>query len=124
MKGNQFYSLGDNEQAIECYARAIKLNPADPLNYSNRAMANLKIENYELVVKDATKAIKLDPESIKAYHRRGKAHLAMDLVEKAILDFEFCASRNPNDPEFLDCLSKSHERNDELMRERGDNETD
>ena len=41
-RGNEFYSLGDHEQAINCYTNAIRINPADPLNFSNRAMAYLR----------------------------------------------------------------------------------
>lgn len=31
--------------------------------------------------------------------------------------------RNSDDPDILDCLSKAHERNDQLMRERGELES-
>ena len=55
--------------AIELYSRAIAIN-ATAVYLSNRAMAELKVEEYGAVIEDATQALKLDPTFIKAYHRR------------------------------------------------------
>ena len=57
---------------------------------------------------------------MKAYNRRGKAYLAIGQIERALADFEICASRDPNDPDVLECLGEACLRMDQLMRQRGE----
>lgn len=42
--GNAHYKRGEFALAIKRYTRAVALNPKDPLGYSNRAMAHLKVK--------------------------------------------------------------------------------
>lgn len=49
-------------------------------------MANLKLENYEEVVKDSNDALRLDPLFLKAHHRRGKAYMALKKYALAVYD--------------------------------------
>lgn len=52
-KGNEAYANGEYKKATHLYRDAIMLNPKNPVLYSNRAMAFLKLENWDMVLKDA-----------------------------------------------------------------------
>ena len=52
--GNSYFEKGDFHEAIKCYTRSIALNRRNHLSYSNRAMAYLKIKDYDKVVTSST----------------------------------------------------------------------
>ncbi len=58
--------------AIDGYTRAVDLNPANAIYYSNRAFAHIKLENYGSAIADATKALEIDPKFVKARAERGR----------------------------------------------------
>jgi len=76
-KGNNFFKKNKYETASNMYTRAIEVCPNNPVFYNNRAMAELKLENYLNVIADCTKALSLDPSSTKAHFRRGCARMKM-----------------------------------------------
>merc|ERR1712226_713274 len=49
-------------------------DPTNALLFANRAMANLKLEKFELVVDDCSESIKLDSTYFKSYLRRATAY--------------------------------------------------
>lgn len=71
-RGNKLFAAAQYESAIECYSRAIALQPTAVL-YANRAMAQLKLAKYAAADSDCTVAMQLDPGYVKSYHRRGVA---------------------------------------------------
>ena len=61
------------EQSAEMYAEAIlcKISPSKKsIIYCNRALAQLKLENYGIALVDAVESAKLDPTNVKSYYRR------------------------------------------------------
>ena len=57
------------EEAIECYTKAIELNPTVAVYYGNRSFAYLKTESYGYALSDATQALELDKSYIKVRER-------------------------------------------------------
>jgi len=45
--------------------------------YCNRALVNIKLENYAIALFDSKDSIKYDPTYVKAYYRRGSAYVAL-----------------------------------------------
>lgn len=64
-QGNKAFKEHDWPAAIDFYTRAIEKNDADPVLYSNRAQAQIKVEAYGYGIADASKAIELDPDFVK-----------------------------------------------------------
>lgn len=64
-KGNAAFKGHDWPGAIDFYTQAIEKYDADPVFYSNRAQAQIKLEAYGYGVADASKAIELDPNFVK-----------------------------------------------------------
>jgi len=97
--GNQKFKEKHFGEAIAFYTQAIELDPSLPVLYSNRSLANLKVENYGFAEKDASEAIRLDPNFIKGYYRRGSANFAMCRFKEAIKDLKAVCKIVPNDKE-------------------------
>lgn len=71
LKGNEFYRVGEVEEAVKCYSRSIDLDPKNHILYANRAMGYLKLEAYEKAEEDCSKALAIDCTYVKAWSRRG-----------------------------------------------------
>ena len=52
-------------EAIDCYTKAIEINPSVAVYYGNRSFAHMKLENYGFALNDASKALELDKTYIK-----------------------------------------------------------
>lgn len=58
-KGNECVKAGNYAEAVLHYSFAIKINPNDPLLYSNRCLAFLKLNQLYYANEDAEKTIQL-----------------------------------------------------------------
>ena len=96
LKGNDLMKSKDYDMAIDCYNKAIALDPNEASTYSNRALAYINKKQYSKSIDDANIAIALDPEYIKAYYRRGKAYELCKKYELAIKDYEHILEKEPN----------------------------
>jgi serine/threonine-protein phosphatase 5 len=86
----------DAEEKCEL-SHAFKTFPNLHLYYSNRSLAQIKLENYGSAIVDASKAISLCPSLSKAYYRRGVSKVALAHYKDALKDFERCCQMAPND---------------------------
>ena len=107
--GNERFLKGDYTQAKALYTDALSLNPNIVAIYSNRAICELKLEQYGLAIADATKAIELDATFAKAYYRRACAHLAILDPKAALPDLKMVVKLDPRNAQVkmqLDATSK------------------
>jgi len=110
----QFKELGNANvrsksfhEAILNYSQAIKLNPADPILYSNRSLAFLKISHLYYANEDAEKAIELDPNWAKGYFRKAEVLFAAGQFDTALLSYAAALQRMPNDLSILEAAKRS-----------------
>ena len=95
-KGNEALKQGKYQDAIEYYSVAIGKNPKSKIFVANRAMAHLKLGNYQLAEDDCTEAIKLDARYVKAYLRRAAARSVAGNYLEALMDYEEALRFEPN----------------------------
>ena len=71
--GTAFQSLGDHQQAIHHFTKAIEIEdePADRLN---RASSYIETDQCPLAIHDAQRALDMKPESTDGYHTDAEAH--------------------------------------------------
>ncbi len=70
-RGAAKVELGQSEEAIAAFDRAIELRPDDADAYVNRGSANAGLGQYEEAMADYAEAIRLEPDHATAYKNRG-----------------------------------------------------
>lgn len=82
-KGNKAFQDGDFEVAIECFTKAIQINPSDHVFYSNRSASYASLKKYQEALEDAEKCVQLKPDWSKGYVRKGLAEFYLEDYENA-----------------------------------------
>ncbi|KAJ1328323.1 hypothetical protein BSLG_010055 [Batrachochytrium salamandrivorans] len=78
-KGNEYFKRKNYKRAVQCYTKSIDLNPADVVPIVNRAMANIKLFNWEDATKDCNYGLEFNPK------RQGTMALQeLQALEKAV----------------------------------------
>ena len=88
-------ALGKYKEALADYDRAIELNPAYAVAYSNRGTATSELGRDEAAVTDYDKAISLNPAYAAAYYNRGNAKQKLGRDEAAAADYDEAIRLNP-----------------------------
>ncbi|XP_042333359.1 tetratricopeptide repeat protein 12 [Sceloporus undulatus] len=83
VKGNDAFSKGDYEVAIERYTEGLKMQKDMSMLYTNRAQAYIKLQKYDKAISDCDWALRCDEKCIKALFHMGKAYLAQKQYSKS-----------------------------------------
>ena len=89
--GNTYYGLGDYQQAIKDFDRAIELDPKLADAYWGRGKTCHGFGDYRQAIKDFDRAIELDPKLAEAYRDRGKTYNELGGYQQAIEDWKKAA---------------------------------
>eukprot|EP01027_Heterolobosea_sp_BB2_P027027 GEZU01042208.1.p1 GENE.GEZU01042208.1~~GEZU01042208.1.p1 ORF type:complete len:340 (-),score=156.89 GEZU01042208.1:98-985(-) len=102
---------GQFKEAIECYTKAIELNPDNSIYYNNRAAAYTHTGEYQKAVKDCEKAVALNPKYSKAFSRMGTAYFYMGKYKEAIeRGYKKALELEPNNEHFKKDLQAAEEK--------------
>ena len=82
--GNRYFGQGNYAEAIIQYSKAITRTPSNAILYTNRALANLKLSNWQNCVDDCNSALNLESNMVKGHYFLGQALVEMQLYEEAI----------------------------------------
>jgi len=100
--GTVEYRSGEFVLALKHYQRAIKINPAHALVFSNMGMvyfSSFQRDNdrqfLDPALQHLNKALQLDPDLAAGYNGRGAVYLALNEAEKAIADFKKALQLKP-----------------------------
>ncbi|KAJ2341162.1 hypothetical protein GGF43_006235, partial [Coemansia sp. RSA 2618] len=85
--GDAAYRQGQFAQAVDCYTQAIKADSTNPVLFTNRAMALLKLDEFAEAADSCSQALDLDSTNVKALWRRGTAYYNLGQFSKAQHDF-------------------------------------
>jgi tetratricopeptide (TPR) repeat protein/S1-C subfamily serine protease len=97
-RGNAKLALGNKQEAIIDYDRAISLNPKYAVAYNNRGNAKYALGNKQEAVIDLDRAIILSPRYPGAYNSRCGMKLALGNKEAAIADCDRAIALSPKYP--------------------------
>ncbi|KAH7312426.1 hypothetical protein B0I35DRAFT_56122 [Stachybotrys elegans] len=97
-QGNVLFRNGDYAGADSFYSKAIVLEPKNPALYTNRAMARLKLRQWEAVIADCHNCLVLAPDNMKARYYLAQAQLEIkdfdEAVANALVAHRICADTN------------------------------
>ena len=83
-KGNGLVKEKKYKEALDCYTKAIEIDPNDPILYSNRSAMHLNLSEFDQALTDAEKAISLKADYAKGYLRKGKALEGLQKMKEAL----------------------------------------
>jgi len=90
--GNKCFKNGDYEGAEGLYSQAIQKNSANPLLFTNRANARLKLEKWEGVIDDCIRSIELLKDNMKAFFYLGMPPFPTEGRRSRQSPYNHCAS--------------------------------
>ncbi|XP_054983325.1 sperm-associated antigen 1 [Sorex araneus] len=95
-KGNEAFHSGDYEEAVMYYTRSLSALPSVAA-YSNRAQAQLKLENWNSAFLDCEKVLELEPGNIKGLLRRATTYKHQNKLLEAKEDLNKVLEAKPDD---------------------------
>ncbi|EXJ89405.1 hypothetical protein A1O3_02472 [Capronia epimyces CBS 606.96] len=102
-EANNLFRRGKYSEAVAAYTEALSIDPANKATNAkllgNRAMARIKIKEFEEAKTDCDQALKLDPTYMKARKTRAKATGESGDWEQAVKDWKALVEDNPSDAE-------------------------
>jgi DnaJ family protein C protein 7 len=103
-EGNEFFKQKEYDKAIDCYTKAINLNPMDPSYYANRAACWLGKKNYKKCIDDSNECLHIDQNFVKAHKRKGLAYYYLGDTKEAKLCLQRAVELDPKDQSLKDEL--------------------
>jgi len=94
-KGSAFFSEGKYSKAIECYDKAIKIDPNFYFALYDKGTALVEQGNYSKAIECYDKAIKIDPNFSDAWNSKGNAFYKQGEYSKAIECYGKAIKINP-----------------------------
>jgi tetratricopeptide (TPR) repeat protein len=94
--GNSLVELGKFDRAIECYSRAIKLNPKLATAYHNLGEMLVGEKRWDEAIANYRQAIALNPNFFESYHSLGKTWAERGELDRAIACYNKTLEINPN----------------------------
>ncbi|XP_028834668.1 small glutamine-rich tetratricopeptide repeat-containing protein beta isoform X1 [Denticeps clupeoides] len=107
--------------AVECYTKAIHIDPRSAVYYGNRAAAYSKLGKYAEATADCERAIGIDPTYSKAYGRMGLALTAMSKYADAISYFKKALVLDPENDTFKSNLKIAEQKQKEASSQVSEN---
>ena len=83
-KGNKAFGQRKYQEAIDLYTLAIRINDTNPVLFTNRAQALMKVGKPMDASQDCRQALKLKPDFVKAFIHLAKALKELGEVQEAI----------------------------------------
>lgn len=106
-RGNEAFTKGEFQKAVEEFTEAIKQDPTDGIFYSNRSGAFASLKQFEQALEDANKCLELRPDFVKGYSRKGVALFGMGKHKEAEEAYDAGLKLDPANAQLKDGLSES-----------------
>ncbi|OGX18536.1 MAG: hypothetical protein A3K83_07595, partial [Omnitrophica WOR_2 bacterium RBG_13_44_8b] len=95
-RGNAYKNIGNLDEAISDYNKAIEIDPGYPNVYNNRGIAYLKKGNLDQALFDCNKAIQLNPKSSFFYFNLGNVYKSKGNATSAISNYDKAIEVDPD----------------------------
>ncbi len=109
--GNSLFKAGDAARAIAAYTDALALDPKNETYcatiFSNRAAAEMKLNNWSQAANDCSSSLAMRPDNAKVYVRRARCWVQLTQFQDAVRDLKKAANLSPQDREIEAELDKA-----------------
>lgn len=109
-QGNVCMEAGKLDEAVQHYTKAIDLDSANHVLFSNRSAAYAKQGKYDVALEDAETVVRLKPDWPKGYSRKGTALLYLQRNQQASEAFQSGLALDPNNQQLKEGLTESKRR--------------
>jgi serine/threonine protein kinase/Tfp pilus assembly protein PilF len=96
-RGQSHNALGEWDQALVDFSKAIDVDPKRWESWSERGFAQLGLRQWDKSIRDYTEAIKLAPDAQTNWHHRRLAYAELGQWDNVITDCSELLKRYPND---------------------------
>jgi tetratricopeptide (TPR) repeat protein len=96
-RGTALANLGKYQQAIECFDKAIEINPNDVNIWNSKGTALANLGKYQQAIECFDKAIEINPNDVNIWNSKGTAFHYLSKYQQAIECFDKAIEINPND---------------------------
>ncbi|GBC09925.1 hypothetical protein RclHR1_09200010 [Rhizophagus clarus] len=105
-QGNEAFTAKNYEKAIELFTKAIELDPANHVLYSNRSACYASLKQYDKALENANKTIELKKDWAKGYSRKGAALHGLGKLEEARETYQEGLKHDPNNAQLKKSLEE------------------
>jgi len=95
-KGIALYNLKRYEEALQCYDKAIQLEPNSTEYWSNKGLAFFKLSRYDEALPCFDKATQLEPNNAEYWSNKGLAFFKLSRYDEALTCFDKATQLEPN----------------------------
>ncbi len=96
-KGNELVENGRYAEAIQCYDKALEINPKLADIWNNKGLAHARTGVYAVAIQCYDKAIELKPDDEEVMYNKGIALAQLGRLPEAIACYDRLLEKNPND---------------------------
>ena len=96
LRGNAEFAVGEYEEALAAYDRAIELDPDHAVAHLNRGPALARLERYKEALAACDRAIELDPSHAGAHTNRGVVLARLERYKEALSAFDRAIELDPD----------------------------
>ncbi|MEW5820812.1 MAG: tetratricopeptide repeat protein, partial [Cyanobacteriota bacterium] len=93
--GNEYYTQGEYNLAIDAYNKAINIKPDNPEIYHNAGIICIELDKYDLALDFLEKAISLDNKNDDTYYFLGHTYEICGISDKALENYGRAIALNP-----------------------------
>ncbi|KAJ3343608.1 hypothetical protein HDU93_007489 [Gonapodya sp. JEL0774] len=95
-QGNAAFQQGNFDAAVDLFSKAIEVDPANHVLYSNRSGAYASLKQYDKALQDAEKTVQLKPDWPKSHSRLGAALFGLNRLREADRAYAKTLELDPN----------------------------
>eukprot|EP00210_Caulerpa_lentillifera_P000134 g129.t1 len=115
-KGNEAFKNKRFEEAVEHFTRAIEINPANHVLYSNRSAAQASLKRFAEALEDAKMVVQIKPDWPRGYSRLGAAHHGLGELRDALKSYKQGLTIDPTNTVLLESKEELEQEMQSSMR--------
>ena len=94
-QGQEYTDIEDYERAVECYKKAVEIDPKDDRVWYNLVFTYDKLKNYEKAIECCKKVVEINPNHYDAWHFMGLLYEELKNYKEQLKCYKKVIAINP-----------------------------